>query len=113
MTDEDWHAVGTVDEIDDGGYRVVEIDEWSILLTRFRDEVFALENVCSHADSALAGGRMRNGRISCPLHGAMFDARTGAAIGGGLAPCGVRTFDSRVVDGSVEVRAIPRAGLPR
>lgn len=113
ITDDQWRAVVAIEEIADGGYRVAEVDGQSVLLTRFADEVFALENRCSHAGSALAGGRIRGGRISCPLHGAMFDARTGAAIGGGLAPCGVRTLAVRVVGERVEVQARLRPGLPR
>ena len=113
MIEEQWRPVATIDEIADGGYREAVFDGQSVLLIRFGNEAFALENVCSHAASTLSGGRLRNGRISCPLHGAVFDVRTGAAIGGGLAPCGVRTFGVRVVEGNVELHRFPKHGLPR
>ncbi len=109
----DWQRVVAIEGIADGGYVESCIDSHSVLVARFGDEAFALENICSHADNVLAGGRLRGGRISCPLHGAMFDVRTGAAIGGGLAPCGLRTFAARVTSGWVEVDPVPRAGLPR
>ena len=46
-----------------------------------RDEVFAIENLCSHAEVALSEGEVASTdggcQIECWLHGSMFDLRTG------------------------------------
>ncbi len=105
-------GVGEASEIPDGGYIVAEIAGQSVLVTRLADEVFAVENRCSHNGSPLDGGRVRRGRIACPLHGAIFDLRTGASLAGGLAPRGLRTFPTKVEAGTIYVmtKASPAPG---
>jgi 3-phenylpropionate/trans-cinnamate dioxygenase ferredoxin subunit len=41
------------------------------------DEVFALQDLCSHAAVALSEGEVEDCRIECWLHGSHFDLRTG------------------------------------
>ena len=113
MAEGDFERVVAVEAIADGTYVEAQVGGRPVLVARFGDDVFAIEDVCSHADSPLHGGRLRGSRIGCPLHGAMFDMKTGAAVGGGLAPCGVRTFAARVRDGWVELDAAPIPGVPR
>ena len=47
------------------------------LVARSGGEVFAILDVCSHADVALSEGDVEDGHIECWLHGSMFDLRTG------------------------------------
>ncbi len=61
--------------------KAVDVAGRSILLCNFEGNIFALENRCSHAEEPLACGRIRNGWIACPAHGARFDLETGEAIG--------------------------------
>jgi nitrite reductase/ring-hydroxylating ferredoxin subunit len=111
MPDRDFIEVAAAADIPEGGYVIVEAGEHSVLLAHLGGGFFALENRCSHVSSPLAGGRLRRGRISCPLHGAIYDVRTGAALGAGLAPRGLRTFETRLEGGLVAVRPIAREGL--
>ena len=98
---------GAAAEIADGAYTVVEAGEYSVLIANLGGEFFAVENRCSHVSSPLEGGRVRRGRIACPLHGAVYDLRTGASLAGTLAPRGLRTFATRVADGMVWVTTDP------
>ncbi len=41
---------------------------------------YAIDDVCTHDGGALGDGRLRNGRVVCPRHGAQFDARTGKVL---------------------------------
>jgi len=43
-------------------------------------EVFAIEDMCSHAEASLSEGEVSDGKIECWLHGAEFDLRTGEAL---------------------------------
>ena len=52
---------------------------------------YAIENRCTHQDTPLHAGRIRNGLISCPLHGVRFDLKTGEPRGD-LTRIPVRTF---------------------
>lgn len=100
-------------DLPETGFIGVTIGGYSALVARFPDGVFAVENRCSHASSELSGGRLKMGRISCPLHGARFDFRTGASLGGTLAPHGLRTFAVRVTDDDVALASEPRDGVAR
>jgi 3-phenylpropionate/trans-cinnamate dioxygenase ferredoxin subunit len=52
----------------------------SICVTRVGDEVFAINDVCSHSDASLSEGEIIDFKIECWLHGAEFDLRTGEAL---------------------------------
>ena len=70
-----------VDELPAKGFIVREHGELQVLIARFEGEVFAVENLCSHAFARFDDGRLRGARLKCPLHGACFDIRNGAALG--------------------------------
>ena len=52
----------------------------SICVTRIGDEVFAIDDTCTHAEASLSEGEVSGFTIECWLHGAQFDLRTGKAI---------------------------------
>jgi 3-phenylpropionate/trans-cinnamate dioxygenase ferredoxin subunit len=79
-----------------------EIDGTDFVICRFRDEYFAVENLCSHALARFNEGKLRGHRIMCPLHGATFDIRTGACTGA-PATRPIRSFPLRIRDGQIEV----------
>ncbi len=85
-----------------GKNKAVTIEGISVLVCNVDNEYFAVENRCTHQESELEGGRIRNGMIACPMHGVLFDVRTGC----GKGPLGrkpLRTFALRINDGRVEV----------
>ncbi|MGE5675591.1 MAG: non-heme iron oxygenase ferredoxin subunit [Mycobacterium leprae] len=44
-------------------------------------QYYAIDDTCTHDDASLAEGECLDGcRVSCPLHGAQFDIKTGAAL---------------------------------
>jgi 3-phenylpropionate/trans-cinnamate dioxygenase ferredoxin subunit len=61
---------------EEGAHRVV-LDGHPICLARSQGEVFAISDVCSHADVSLSEGDVEDGTIECWLHGSRFDLRTG------------------------------------
>jgi 3-phenylpropionate/trans-cinnamate dioxygenase ferredoxin subunit len=58
----------------------IEKNGESICVTRIGDEVFAVNDVCSHSDASLSEGEVSDFKIECWLHGAEFDLRTGEAL---------------------------------
>jgi 3-phenylpropionate/trans-cinnamate dioxygenase ferredoxin subunit len=76
-----WVKVAELDEIPEDGVLGVETDdETPIALVRSEGEVFALRDVCSHAEVRLSEGEVEDGTIECWLHGSCFDLRSGSAI---------------------------------
>ena len=48
-----------------------------IAIFRLEDGYFAIEDTCSHEEASLSEGEIEDGKIECPLHGALFDIRSG------------------------------------
>ena len=80
----------------------VELDSADIAVVRVGDEVFALEDVCSHAEFPLTDGMVEDTTIECALHGSQFDLRTGKPLSP-PATRPVRTYPVTVVDGDVYI----------
>jgi 3-phenylpropionate/trans-cinnamate dioxygenase ferredoxin subunit len=51
-----------------------------ICVARVGNEVFAIEDNCSHQDAALSEGEQDGYKIECWLHGAEFDLRNGQVL---------------------------------
>ena len=67
----------TLDEIPTDQALAVTLGRYDVAVARDGDEVFAVENTCSHAEVALSEGEVAECQIECWLHGSMFDLRTG------------------------------------
>lgn len=104
MSDKTFVAVAKLEDVPAGSKKVIQANGNEILLCHTNDRVFAVRNLCSHAYEALDCGRMRNGWISCPVHGARFDLETGVPMNP-PASMPIDTFEVRIVDGSIEVLA--------
>jgi 3-phenylpropionate/trans-cinnamate dioxygenase ferredoxin subunit len=102
MSDKTFVAVAKLDEVPAGTKKVVEAGGNQILLCHTSDRVFAVRNLCSHAYETLDCGRMRNGWISCPVHGARFDLETGMPMNP-PASMPIDTFEVRVEGDTIEV----------
>lgn len=76
-----WVKVAELDEIPEEGVLGIETDdETPIALVRTEGEVYALRDVCSHAEVRLSEGEVEDGTIECWLHGSCFDLRSGAPV---------------------------------
>ncbi len=91
-------------EMPAGAKRVVEIGGKAILLCNANGRIHAISNLCSHAAEKLETGRVSNGWIACPVHGARFDLATGRAKNP-PAKQPIEVFVTRLVDGWIEIQA--------
>ena len=99
----EYRTITRVVDVPANGSKLVAVDGQELLVCNSRDEIHVVENRCSHQDQPLDGGRVRNGYIFCPVHGMRFKLATGEAIGQ-LTRIPLCVFDSRIVDGEVQVR---------
>ncbi len=51
-----------------------------VCVARIGDEVFAVADICSHAEASLSEGDVKGYKIECWLHGAEFDLRSGEVL---------------------------------
>lgn len=80
----------------------VEKNGQSVCVTRIGDEVFAIEDTCTHSDASLSEGDVTDTKIECWLHGAEFDLRTGQALSL-PATTAVKTFAVNIKDDFVTI----------
>ena len=102
MSEQLFAAITEARNIEEKSFSTFDVNGTGIVICRFRDEYFAIENRCSHALSGFDEGRMRGYHIICPKHGAIFDIRDGSCAGA-PATKPIRSFPLRIVDGMIEV----------
>ena len=102
MTEKQFVAVASLDEVPAGAKKLVAVDGIEVLLCHTRGTVYAVRNLCSHAYEALDGGRMKNGWLACPVHGARFDLATGEPINP-PAMLPIETFEVRIEGDEIAV----------
>jgi nitrite reductase/ring-hydroxylating ferredoxin subunit len=107
MTDDGWIAVGALDDLPHGRGQRAAAGDGIVLLVRSGDRVFALGNRCTHQGAPLDRGRVKLGEstatVTCAAHGSVFDLQDGRVLRG-PATKPEDVFETRVVDGTVEVR---------
>ena len=68
-------------EIPAEGVIGVEVAGEPVAVVRAEGEVYAIRDVCSHAEVPLSEGEVYDHTIECWLHGSCFDLRTGKPTG--------------------------------
>ena len=66
-----------LDEVKADQGLAVTLGRYEVVIARDGDEVFAVEDQCSHAAVALSEGDVESCQVECWLHGSMFDLRSG------------------------------------
>lgn len=56
----------------------IETPSADVLVVRYGNEIYAIEDRCSHGDIPLSEGELDGCLVECWLHGSSFDVRTGA-----------------------------------
>ncbi len=72
--------VASLRQLPAGKTLCVEIDGREVLLCHTTEGFFAIDNLCTHSAARLCEGKLKGVRVFCPLHGAAFDVRDGAAL---------------------------------
>ena len=102
MSGKNFVAVAKLEDVPAGTKKLVEADGFEIVLCNTLDRIFAVRNLCSHAHEKLDCGKMKNGWIACPVHGARFDLETGEAMNP-PATMPIDIFEVRVAGDTIEV----------
>jgi len=73
--------IASLRDLPEEGAIRVDVQGKAICLARSQGSVYAISDVCSHADVSLSEGDVEDGTVECWLHGSRFDLRTGAPTG--------------------------------
>jgi 3-phenylpropionate/trans-cinnamate dioxygenase ferredoxin subunit len=99
-------ATFPLDEMESGTARRVDVGGIPVAVVRIGDEVYAISDVCSHANVSLSEGEVwaDERELECPKHGSTFDLKTGEPV---TLPATqpVPIYGVEVADGMVTVTA--------
>jgi 3-phenylpropionate/trans-cinnamate dioxygenase ferredoxin subunit len=106
-------AVCDLAELEPGTARRFLVGGTAVAVVRIDDHVYAIGDVCSHANVSLSEGDVwcDEGEIECPKHGSTFNLTTGEPT---TLPATqpVPVFDAEVLDGKVVVTVTPQVETP-
>ncbi len=92
------------DELADGTARRFDIDGVAVAVVRIGDDVYAIGDVCSHANVSLSDGEVwcDERELECPKHGSAFHLETGEPS---TLPATqpVAVYAASVVDGQIVI----------
>lgn len=94
--------VATLDELTENEGKCVEVQDRRIALFRVDDQIYALEDECTHEEAPLSNGTVEAGEVVCPWHGACFNLRTGECTAP-PADEAVKSYPVRVNGQDVEI----------
>lgn len=100
----EWTPAIDESELQEGEPRKVTVGEADIMVVRYRGDVLALAETCTHRGGPLHEGEIKDGTVTCPWHGSCFSLQDGAVVRG-PASFPEPAYETRVVEGKVQVRA--------
>jgi 3-phenylpropionate/trans-cinnamate dioxygenase ferredoxin component len=75
-----WIDVGNAADLSEAAPLSVEVDGLAVVVVRCGNELYAVEDRCTHDGESLEGAEVESCQIICPRHGAHFCLRTGEAL---------------------------------
>ena len=118
-------AVCPLSELLPGEVAAAEIDGERVCVANVHGEVFAVQDACPHLSAPLSVGELKGAHVVCPWHNSEFDMRSGRVkswlpnglwaildktmpplpgfLEKKLKPDAIRTYRTRIADGTVYV----------
>ena len=78
---EQWHKVAQRSKLAEGEIASTTIGDKQVAVYLIGGEVYATDNICTHAYACLSDGYLEDAIIECPLHAGRFEVKTGKALG--------------------------------
>jgi len=75
-----WVDIGRADAVSETAPFSAEVDGVAVVVVRCGDELYAVEDRCTHDGGPLDQAQVEDCQIICPRHGAHFCLRTGEAL---------------------------------
>lgn len=83
--------IGPVENFPVGQGVCLEVDGRRIAVFNTTGQYYAVDDTCPHAGGSFSQGSMAGSKVTCPLHGATVDVRTGTCTP--PAPGDVQSYD--------------------
>jgi nitrite reductase/ring-hydroxylating ferredoxin subunit len=102
-SDEKWVEVGNRSDLADGAMKGVDVGDLQIAIYNVEGEIYATDNICTHAFAMLTDGFLNGDVIECPLHGGCFKVKTGEGMGAPISE-NIKSYPVRIVGDTIEVK---------
>jgi nitrite reductase/ring-hydroxylating ferredoxin subunit len=102
MTTGKWLAVMERTAIGAGQIASATVGDKEIAIYNIDGELYATDNICTHAFGLLSEGFLEGDVIECPIHAGRFEVKTGKGLGPPII-CDIKTYPVRLNGDSVEV----------
>ena len=76
----DFARVASTDDVPPGDMLLVDLDGQRVVLANAGGQIYALAELCTHAECPLSEGDLDGEELVCPCHGSRFDVKTGAVL---------------------------------
>lgn len=96
--------MATVADVPSGSAYRASADGKRVAIFKADGGYYAIDDTCTHAGGSLSDGALEKDVVTCPLHGARFDVKSGAVVGP-PATRPVTSYKTRVDGDSIEVEA--------
>jgi nitrite reductase (NADH) small subunit len=104
-----WVRAARASDVPPGGARSVRIEgRWYALFHDRERGVFATDDACPHQGASLSEGTYHEGRVICPMHGWVFDVRTGECHG--VPVTSLACYATRPVGEDIEIELPDESG---
>ncbi|MCH2135963.1 MAG: non-heme iron oxygenase ferredoxin subunit [Phycisphaerales bacterium] len=103
MAEGEFVKVAMVEDVQPGIPLAVQAGGHKLAMCNIDGEMYAIDEMCTHADASLCDGDIEGCSIVCPLHFGSFDIKTGEALDP-PACVNLKTWETKVVEGEVHVR---------
>ncbi|SFO35810.1 Fe-S cluster biogenesis protein NfuA, 4Fe-4S-binding domain [Roseovarius lutimaris] len=76
----EWSVAMRLDDLADGETRIVDVDDNSVIITRFAEKVSCFKNACAHMGLEMTQGEIAEAIITCPHHGFKYALESGECL---------------------------------
>ena len=95
-------AVARADDLKEGEMQAFKVLDNKVAVANVGGRFYAFDDTCTHEGCSLAEGDLEETILTCSCHGSQFDVTSGAVLEG-PAQEPVKTHDTRVEDGDLEI----------
>ncbi len=96
------YEVAKVKDIPPGESKCVDVDGDPVAIFNLDGQFYAISDTCTHAQASLSEGFVEEGIVTCPLHGAQFDIKTGKNMTM-PAPVPVQTYTVKIEGDAIKI----------
>ena len=104
-----WVRACPASDIKPGEPKGMKLAGIPVALYRLDDGIYATNDICTHAYALLSEGYIEGDAVECPLHGALFDIRSGKCLAVGSTD--VDCYPVRVEADAVHVELPVKEGV--